>query len=164
MISLSFSKFHLAQTASCWKCIPSCARVETAVQGIVLAGTAQGPMTIQESTAAASAAASKVAALLVQGSVELEPFVAHVNTELCTGSGECVKVCAYEDAITLQQVNVNGNMVERAVVTPANCVGCGSCVSACPNRAIDLKGWTLQQYDAMIDALTADIPSVEVVK
>jgi len=100
----------------------------------------------------------------VQGSVELEPFVAHVNTELCTGSGECVQVCAYEDAISLQQVNVNGNMAERAVVIPANCVGCGSCVSACPNRAIDLKGWTLDQYDAMIDALTADIPSVEVVK
>jgi len=143
---------------------PKLRPVETAVQGIVLAGTAQGPMTIQESTAAASAAASKVAALLVQGSVELEPFVAHVNTELCTGSGECVQVCAYEDAISLQQVNVNGNMAERAVVIPANCVGCGSCVSACPNRAIDLKGWTLDQYDAMIDALTADIPSVEVLK
>ena len=79
-----------------------------------------------------------------------------VNAERCDGSGECVKVCCYEDAITLQTVVVNGREQKRAVVTPANCVGCGVCVSACPNRAIDLQGWTLDQYDAMVDAITAD--------
>ena len=55
---------------------PKLRPVETAVAGVVLAGTAQGPMNIQESCAAASAAAAKVATLLRQGQVELEPFVA----------------------------------------------------------------------------------------
>jgi heterodisulfide reductase subunit A len=55
---------------------PKLRPVETAVSGIVLAGAAQGPMNIQESCAAASAAAAKVAVLLSRGQVELEPFVA----------------------------------------------------------------------------------------
>lgn len=140
---------------------PKLRPVETAVPGVVLAGTAQGPMNIKESVAAASAAASKVAVLLSRGAVEIEPFVARVDHDLCTGSGECVEVCAYEDAISLQPVNVNGRELKKAVVTPANCVGCGACVSACPNLAIDLQGWTLKQYDAMVDAIAKDISAVE---
>ena len=132
---------------------PKLRPVETAVPGVVLAGTAQGPMNIQESCAAASAAAAKVAVLLSAGQVELEPFVARVDPERCNGSGQCVLVCEYEDAITLQTVSQNGSTMQKAVVTPANCAGCGSCVSACPNQAIDLQGWTVEQYDAMIDAL-----------
>jgi heterodisulfide reductase subunit A len=141
---------------------PKLRPVETAVAGVVLAGTAQGPMTIQESCAAASAAASKVAVLLRQGYVELEPFVARVDLNLCKGSGKCVEVCAYEDAIKLETLTIDGQQVQRAVVTPANCVGCGVCVSACPNLAIDVQGWTLKQYDAMIDAIVADISALEV--
>ena len=141
---------------------PKLRPVETAVPGIVLAGTAQAPMNIQESSAAGSAAAAKVNALLGKGSVELEPFVARVNPDLCTGSGECVKICPYEGAITLRKVRVDGHEVERAEVTPANCKGCGICVGACPNSAIDLLGWTIKQYEAMLDALVADFPALEV--
>jgi heterodisulfide reductase subunit A2 len=132
---------------------PKLRPVETAVPGVVLAGTAQGPMNIQESCAAASAAAAKVAVLIGAGQVQLDPFVARVDPERCDGSGACVAVCCYEDAITLQTVGTNGSTAQKAVVTPANCAGCGVCVSACPNQAIDLLGWTLAQYDAMIDAL-----------
>ena len=136
---------------------PKLRPVETAVNGVVLAGTAQGPMTIQESVAAASAAAAKVSVLLGQGEVQLDPFVAWVDPEKCDGTGACIEVCQYEDAISMETVNVNGVDVKRAVVTPANCAGCGGCVSACPNRAIDIQGWTLDQYDAMVDAIALDL-------
>ncbi|UCC54400.1 MAG: hypothetical protein JSV68_10620 [Anaerolineaceae bacterium] len=53
---------------------PKLRPVETAVSGIVLAGKARGPMNIQESSAAASAAGAKVAGLLAQGEFELEPL------------------------------------------------------------------------------------------
>jgi len=142
---------------------PKLRPVETAVPGIVLAGTAQGPMNIQESCASAAAAASKVLILLGQGLVKLEPFVAWVNPELCTGSGECVDVCAYEDAISLETFTENGKQITKAIVTPANCVGCGACVSACPNQAVDVQGWTLKQYESMVEAITADLPELEVV-
>jgi heterodisulfide reductase subunit A2 len=143
---------------------PKLRPVETAVPGVVLAGTAQGPMNIQESSASGSAAAAKVSALLGQAMVELEPFVARVNQELCQGSGECVQVCPYEGAIELTTVSLNGKSIQRAMVTPANCKGCGNCVGACPNGAIDLLGWTLKQYEAMLDALVMEMPLLEVMK
>jgi heterodisulfide reductase subunit A len=143
---------------------PKLRPVETAVAGIVLAGTAQGPMNIQESCAAAEAAAAKVAVLLAQGQVELEPYVAHVDPDRCQGAGECVRVCPLEEAIHLQTFTENGRTFQRAVVTAANCNGCGVCVSACPNRAIDVQGWTLDQYEAMVEALATEIPELEVVR
>lgn len=136
---------------------PKLRPVETAVNGVILAGTAQGPMNIQESLSAASAAAAKVLTLLGRGKVELQPFVAAVNAEKCNGTGACVTACEYEGAIALQTFTENGKEVKRAVVTPANCVGCGACVAACPNRAIDVQGWTLSQYEAMVDAIGMDI-------
>lgn len=117
---------------------PKLRPVETAVTGVVLAGTAQGPMNIQESCAAAEAAASKVTILLGTGQVELEPYVARVDPERCQGAGECVKYCPQEDAIHLETFSENGATFQRAVVTPANCNGCGVCVAVCPNRAIDV--------------------------
>jgi heterodisulfide reductase subunit A len=137
---------------------PKLRPVETAVPGVVLAGTAQGPMNIQESCAAASATAAKVAVLLGQGQVELEPFVARVDPDRCDGTGDCLEVCCYEDAITLETFSANGGSYQKAAIKPANCAGCGSCVSACPNRAIDLQGWTLEQYEAMVDVIGADAP------
>jgi heterodisulfide reductase subunit A len=141
---------------------PKLRPVETAVNGVVLAGTAQGPMNIQESLSAASAAAAKAAALLGRGRVELPPFVAAVDESKCNGTGACVEACLYEGAISLQSVQENGTERKRAVITPANCVGCGACVSACPNHAIDVQGWTLAQYDAMVQAIGMEMPAVEV--
>lgn len=140
---------------------PKLRPVETAVPGVVLAGTAQGPMDIQESCAAAEAAASKVAVLLSQGSVELEPYVAAVDNDRCLGAGECVRVCPQEGAIHLESCTENGRTFQRAVVTAANCNGCGVCVSACPNRAIDVQGWRLDEFEAMVEAITAKTPALE---
>ncbi|MFN2145107.1 MAG: CoB--CoM heterodisulfide reductase iron-sulfur subunit A family protein [Anaerolineales bacterium] len=136
---------------------PKLRPVETAVNGVILAGTAQGPMNIQESMSAASAAAAKVVSLLGSGQVELQPFVARVDPEKCNGTGACVDACEYEDAIAVETFMEDGKQITRAVVTPANCTGCGACVAACPNRAIDVQGWTLAQYEAMVDAIAMDI-------
>ena len=64
---------------------PKLRPVELAVAGVFLAGCCQGPMDVTECTAAASAAASKAAALIAQGQVEMDPFIAQVNEEVCTG-------------------------------------------------------------------------------
>jgi heterodisulfide reductase subunit A len=135
---------------------PKLRPVEMAVNGILLAGTAQSPMNIQESLAAASAAAAKATALLGRGWVELPPFIARVDPEKCEGTGACVDVCLSEGAIRLQTFTENGRQVRRAVIEPANCCGCGACVSACPNRAIDVQGWGLAQYEAMVEAIARE--------
>jgi heterodisulfide reductase subunit A-like polyferredoxin len=71
-----------------------------------------------------------------------------------------VAACLEEGAIALQTFQENGVEVRRAVVIPANCTGCGACVGACPNRAIDVQAWTLAQYEAMVDAIAMDIPAL----
>jgi heterodisulfide reductase subunit A len=140
---------------------PKLRPVESSVTGIVLAGTAQAPMNIQESCASAEAAASKVAVLLSRGMVELEPYVAQIDPARCQGSGECVLACPQEGAIHLDTVLKNGETLQQAAVTPANCNGCGVCVSICPNRAIDVQGWRLDEFEAMVEAITADISVLE---
>lgn len=138
---------------------PKLRPVEMAIRGILLAGTAQGPMNIQESLLAASAAAAKAASLLGQGGVELPPFVAHVDETKCDGNGACVEACPEEGAIMMQTLVEDGREIQRPVITAAYCTGCGACVGVCPNRAIDVQAWTLDQYEAMIDALTMQIPA-----
>jgi heterodisulfide reductase subunit A len=143
---------------------PKLRPVEMATRGIVLAGTAQGPMNIQESLAAASAAAAKVASLLGMGKVELPPFVARVDAAKCNGAGACVEACTEEGAITLQTFHENGKDIQRAVVTPANCTGCGACVGVCPNHAVNVQSWTLGQYEAMVEAIALDLPELMEIK
>jgi heterodisulfide reductase subunit A len=135
---------------------PKLRPVESAIPGLLLAGTAQAPMDITESTSAASAAAAKVTTLLAKDHVEMEPFVAKVDPSRCDGCGLCVEACQYAGAILLQDVEVEDGVIEkRAYVNPVACKGCGACVPSCPTSALDVASWEMDQYRAMIDAITA---------
>lgn len=135
---------------------PKLRPVELPQAGIYLAGTCQAPMDVGEVCNAAGGAAVKAAALLGRGYVELDPFVAEVDLEKCRGSGACVEACLADGALQLVQMEVDGRQVQRAQVTPALCLGCGACVAVCPENAIDVNGWTLKQYEAMVDRIVAD--------
>jgi heterodisulfide reductase subunit A len=54
------------------------------------------------------------------------------------------------------EIEEDGRKVQRAEVNPALCTGCGACVAVCPENAINVKGWTLQQYEAMVDMIVSD--------
>jgi heterodisulfide reductase subunit A len=135
---------------------PKLRPVEVAVAGIYLAGTCQAPFDVGETCSAAAAAAVKAATVLTRGYVELDPFVAEVDLSLCQGTGACVEACLAEGALTMVEMTVDGEKVRRAQVNPALCLGCGACVAVCPHNAINVKGWTLKQYEAMVDAIVAE--------
>jgi heterodisulfide reductase subunit A len=126
---------------------PKLRPVEVAVNGVLLAGTSQGPKDITESTASASAAAVKAATVLSKGYVELDPYIAVIDAAKCDGCEECLGACSYAGALTMK-----GGVAE---VNAAMCKGCGACVAVCPQRAIELNGWSIDQYDAMVDAILA---------
>jgi heterodisulfide reductase subunit A len=134
---------------------PKLRPVELANTGILLAGTCQAPMDIGEACSAAQAASAKAASLLARGYVELDPFVAQVDPARCSGAGQCVEACPVEDAIVLVDTEEEGQTVKRARVNPALCTGCGICVAVCPDNAVDINGWTLKQYEEMVDAIVA---------
>jgi len=131
---------------------PKLRPVETVIDGVFIAGTAQGPKTLSESVASSMAAAGKCAALLMKGYVDLPPYVALVDADRCAWCGECAQACPYDGAI--EKVRVGDK--EIAYVHPALCKGCGGCVPVCPAEAIDLEGYTDAQVRAMIDALARE--------
>jgi heterodisulfide reductase subunit A len=135
---------------------PKLRPVELSVSGILLAGTCQAPMDVGEACNAAAAAAVKAAAILCRGYVELDPFVAEVDIQKCNGTGACVEACLSEGALDLAEMQIDGQKVHRAQVTPAFCTGCGACVAVCPENAIDVNGWTLKQYEVMVDAIVSE--------
>jgi len=53
-------------------------------------------------------------------------------------------------------MTVDGENVKRAQVNPARCEGCGACTAVCPEGAISVVGWTLQQYEDMVDMIVSD--------
>ncbi len=135
---------------------PKLRPVETAVNGVLLAGTCQGPMDIGEACTAAQTSAVKAAILLSKPIIELDPFVARVVEDLCDGCEQCIAECEYEGALTMADVERDGQTVRRARVNPALCAGCGACAAACPPRAINVAGWSLNQFEAMVDAIVAE--------
>lgn len=128
---------------------PKLQPVEASTRGIFFAGCCHSPKDIAETVAHASAAAAKAIALLSKGKVDVEPIVAAVNPELCSGCEVCVSVCPYR-AIQLSEHEGK----RRARVVEVLCQGCGACVAACPSNAIEMRGFTEKQIIAQIEALT----------
>jgi len=135
---------------------PKLRPVELAVSGVFVAGACQAPMDITESCASGSAAAAKAAALLGKGHIELDPFRARVDADRCQGEGKCVDVCEHQKAIALVNAGPKGENRVRAEVNSMLCNGCGMCVAVCPHQAIQVDGWQMNQFDAMVDALVLE--------
>lgn len=129
---------------------PKLRPVETVIDGVFIAGTAQAPRNSSESVASALAATAKSAALLKKGYVELEPSIATVDLETCVWCDECVGACLYG---AIDKVSFNGK--EVAKVNEAICKGCGACLPPCPTGALQLRGSTDEQIKATIEALGA---------
>ena len=127
---------------------PKLRPVETVVDGVMIAGTCQGPKPATEAVSGGLAAVTQSAGILKRGFAELDPLVATVDADACTGCGDCLGTCPY-DAISMFACDEG----EKALVSAANCKGCGGCVPTCPADAIDLLGYTSAQMLAAIDGL-----------
>ena len=125
---------------------PKLRPVETLTAGIFLTGCAQAPKDIPETVAQASGAAARAITLLSKPELEMDPLIAAVDEEICTGCGICVEVCAY-DARKLHEIK------KIAEVNEALCVGCGACISACPSNASIHKNYTKEQILRMIEEI-----------
>ena len=125
---------------------PKLRPLDTASDGIFLAGTCQGPKDIADTLAQAHGAASRATTTLFQGKVQIDPVVAFIDPEICSGCGLCEKVCEYS-ALTL-------NPYRRVMtINTAVCKGCGACNSVCPVGAISLRHFKPDQIMAQVDAL-----------
>jgi heterodisulfide reductase subunit A len=127
---------------------PKLRPVETAMDGIFLAGACQAPKDIPDTVAQAGGAAVQAVGLLNRGQVEIEPMTAEVLAMRCVACGLCVEVCP---AGAIEMVTVRGQ--RQAEINPALCKGCGLCAAACRGGAITLHGFTDQQLLGQLMAL-----------
>jgi heterodisulfide reductase subunit A len=148
--------FHVPRSADGFllEAHPKLRPLESAVAGIFLAGTCQGPKDIPDTVAQASGTASKVIDLLASGEIEIEPMKAVVDKDLCSGCHICESVCPFI-AIETKTEKVNDEERLRAEVVEAMCQGCGLCVSACPSNAIKMRHCTDEQVLAQVQAAYA---------
>ncbi len=126
---------------------PKLRPVDTATDGIFIAGCCVSPKDITDSIAQGKATASGSLRYLVQGMAVIEPAISQIDEEICIGCGRCAEVCPY-GALELDEVR------HVMTVNEAICKGCGGCNSVCPSGAATMKHYRDRQVYAQIEALT----------
>jgi heterodisulfide reductase subunit A len=131
---------------------PKLGPLNTATDGVFLAGACQGPKDIPDAVAQASGAAAKSLALASRGKVVIPSAISWIDPDICAGCQTCIGLCPYS-AIEFD--------ARRAVsvVNEALCKGCGSCAGGCPSGAAQVRHFEKDQifaeYDGILNALKA---------
>jgi len=129
---------------------PKLGPLNTATDGVFLAGACQGPRDIPDTVAQASGAAVKSLALATLGRVQIAPIISWIDPEVCVGCQTCIGLCPY----TAIEFDPRRSI---SVVNEALCKGCGSCAGFCPSGAAQVKHFNQKQVfaelDGIIDAL-----------
>jgi heterodisulfide reductase subunit A len=124
--------------------------VATMTDGVFIAGTCQGPKDIPDSVSQGAAASARIQGMIAVGSVEVEPVVATIHEERCSGCRICNNLCPFNAIDFLQDKAVS-------YVNAALCKGCGTCVAACPAGAISGAHFSNEQIFAEISGLLYDV-------
>jgi len=127
---------------------PKLKPLDTAVDGIFLAGACQGAKDIPYSVSQGSGAAARAATVLSQPTWKIEPIIADIDPSKCRNvtakCGICVKKCPYGA--------IKADENQAAIITAAMCHGCGTCVAECPSDAITQMHFTDAQILAQVRA------------
>jgi heterodisulfide reductase subunit A len=125
---------------------PKLAPVDTATDGIFLAGACQGPKDIPDAVAQGAAAAAGALSMIDKGKVVIEPITSEINEELCAGCKLCISTCPY-DAIEFDEQKKVSRVIEEL------CKGCGTCAAGCPSGAARQKNFEDVQIFAEIEGV-----------
>jgi heterodisulfide reductase subunit A len=121
--------------------------VATMTDGVFIAGVCQGPKDIPDSVAQAAA---RIQGMITAGMVEIEPIIASINEERCSGCRICNNLCPFNAIEYIEDKEVS-------YIQSALCKGCGTCVAACPAQAITGAHFNNAQILAEIEGLLYDV-------
>ena len=132
---------------------PKLGPLNTATDGVFLAGACQGPKDIPDTVAQASGAAAKALALAAKGIVQVSPTVSWIDPDVCAGCQTCIKLCAY----TAIEFDARRGV---SVVNEALCKGCGSCAGFCPSGAAQVRHFNEKQVFAELEGIIDSLAAV----
>jgi len=132
---------------------PKLGPLNTATDGVFLAGACQGPKDIPDAVAQASGAAVKALALATLGEVEVAPIISWIDPNICAGCQTCIELCPY----TAIEYNARTGV---SVVNEALCKGCGSCAGFCPSGAAQVKHFNEKQLFAELEGIVDSLHAV----
>lgn len=132
---------------------PKLAPLNTATDGVFLAGTCQGPKDITDTVAQASGAAAKALSLATLGKVEVPSTICWIDPDICAGCQTCIGLCAY----TAIEIDARRGV---SMVNEALCKGCGSCAGFCPSGAAQVKHFSEKQIFAELEGIIDSLHSV----
>ncbi len=127
-----------------------------------LAGSARFPCDLHEALAQGYRAGKKTAELFQKsrsGELFVPRIVCAVDTDRCIGCGMCQELC---DCGGIGVEESTGGGLPR-VVDPLMCTGGGTCVAACPYKALVLQNNTTDQWEEHIGALARQLESDDVI-
>ncbi len=115
----------------------------TFVNGVFLCGSARWPVSADQAVLQGRAAAMKAFGFLTDSSTKTASAqgcipgptagLAFVDTEICSGCGNCVAACPFQACSLLKS-----DQSTRSFVDKIRCKGCGTCMSVCLNGAIQI--------------------------
>jgi len=127
---------------------PKLQPVESLTKGIFLAGSCQFPKDIPDAVATSGTAAIRACGILSLDELILDPRIAAVNPDLCSGCLNCLEVCPFE---AIEKTEVNGRVVARVI--PTLCQGCGNCAATCRTQAASVQGFSEKQICSQIASI-----------
>ena len=119
--------------------------VDSLKEGVFACGLAHSPRSVTEAITTAEAAAQRSLRILSQKYLSSGKIVAKVRHSLCSLCERCIDACPYS-------ARTFDSDLEKILVNPVMCQGCGSCAAVCPNGASVLEGFQEEQMFEIIDA------------
>jgi heterodisulfide reductase subunit A len=132
---------------------PKLGPLNTATDGVFLAGACQSPKDIPDTVAQASGAAVKSLSLASRGKVVIPSAISWIDPDVCSGCQTCIELCPYS-AIEFD--------ARRwvSVVNEVLCKGCGSCAGGCPSGAAQVRHFRKEQLFAECDGIMNALKAV----
>ena len=132
---------------------PKLGPLNTATDGVFLAGTCQSPKDIPDTVAQASGAAAKALSLATRGTVQVPSTISWIDPDMCAGCQTCIGLCPYSAIEFDERRGVS-------VINEAVCKGCGSCSGFCPSGAAQVRHFKERQIFAELDGIMDALKSV----
>jgi len=129
---------------------PKLGPLNTATDGVFIAGACQSPKDIPDTVAQASGAAAKALSLATKGEVIVPSTISWIDPDICAGCQVCIELCPYSAIEFNHRKHIS-------VINEAICKGCGSCSGFCPSGAAQVKHFQKKQifseFEGIMDAL-----------